>query len=490
MQKGREFVEINRVSSRDVNEAQYELVVIGSGFGSCFFLSEALKHLTGRALIIEWGDFHAWDWQIQNQQSSLIKPESTYDNRGEKPWNTTIALGGGMNCWFSQTPRLHPGDFALRTRYGVGHDWPLSYADLEPYYCQAETIMSIAGDPDMGKVLPRSQPFPQPPHKGSSIDMLMKQAMPDHHFIMPTGRARVATGKRGVCCANATCNLCPVNAKFTAQNGFAELFSHPKVDVCLKAEVRTLEYEGNTIKAATIRSEEGDFKVRGDLFVLGANAIQSPAILLRSGIDDGETGMGLHEQVGANVEVYLDGLGNFDGSTITTGLNYSLYDGDFRKEHSACLVYFENRWPYGLRPERGRWNETLPLMVVGEDLPNIENRVIVDSDTGDAIIDYRGEADYGMKGVRFGLDNLEKLLAPLPVESIHFREWRLTESHVQGTLRMGQADDGSVVDGQMLHHRMRNLVVVGTSTYPSCSPANPSLTAAALSLRAADLLYS
>ncbi|HCL76618.1 MAG TPA: 2-keto-gluconate dehydrogenase, partial [Pseudomonas sp.] len=230
--------------------------------------------------------------------------------------------------------------------------------------------------------------------------------------------------------------------------------------------------------------------VRGDLFVLGANAIQSPAILLRSGIDDGETGMGLHEQVGANVEVYLDGLGNFDGSTITTGLNYSLYDGDFRKEHSACLVYFENRWPYGLRPERGRWNETLPLMVVGEDLPNIENRVIVDPETGDAIIDYRGEADYGMKGVRFGLDNLEKLLAPLPVESIHFREWRLTESHVQGTLRMGQADDGSVVDGQMLHHRMRNLVVVGTSTYPSCSPANPSLTAAALSLRAADLLYS
>ena len=121
-----------------------------------------------------------------------------------------------MNCWYSQTPRLHPSDFAIRTRYGVGNDWPLSYAELEPYYCQAEQIMSIAGDPDMTRVLPRSQPFPQPPHKGSSIDMLMKEAMPDHHFIMPTGRARVATGTRGVCCANATCNLCPMNAKFTA----------------------------------------------------------------------------------------------------------------------------------------------------------------------------------------------------------------------------------------------------------------------------------
>jgi choline dehydrogenase-like flavoprotein len=95
-----------------------------------------------------------------------------------------------------------------------------------------------------------------------------------------------------------------------------------------------------------------------------------------------------------------------------------------------------------------------------------------------------------MKGVQHGLDSLEKLLAPLPVESINFREWRLTESHVQGTLRMGQADDGSVVDSLMLHHKMRNLVVVGTATYPSCSPANPSLTAAALSIRAADLLYS
>jgi choline dehydrogenase-like flavoprotein len=484
------FVEINRVSARDVDKAHYELVVIGSGFGSSFFLTEALKHLSGRALIIEWGDFHPWDWQIQTQSSSAIKPESTYENRGEKPWNTTIALGGGMNCWYSQTPRLHPSDFAIRTRYGVGNDWPLSYEDLEPYYCKAEQIMSIAGDEDMAKVLPRSQPFPQPPHKGSSIDMLMKEAMPDRHFIMPTGRARVATGTRGVCCANATCNLCPVNAKFTAQNGLAELYRHPKVDVCLNTEVRMLEYEGSTIKGATILSEGRESKVFGDLFVLGANAIQSPAILLRSDIAFGETGMGLHEQVGANVEVYLDGLGNFDGSTITTGLNYSLYDGDFRKDHSACLVYFENRWPYGLRPERGRWNQTLPLMLVSEDLPNVENRVLIDPDSGQAIIDYRGESDYGMRGLQYGLDSLEKLLAPLPVESINFREWRLTESHVQGTLRMGQVDDGSVIDGQMLHHQMRNLVVVGTATYPSCSPANPSLTAAALSIRAADLLFS
>ncbi|WYK06291.1 GMC oxidoreductase [Cereibacter sphaeroides f. sp. denitrificans] len=53
---------------------------------------------------------------------------------------------------------------------------------------------------------------------------------------------------------------------------------------------------------------------------------------------------------------------------------------------------------------------------------------------------------------------------------------------------MGSDPARSVVDAGLVHHRLRNLVVVGTSTFPTCSAANPSLTAAALSLRAADLL--
>ncbi|PCD01032.1 GMC oxidoreductase [Halopseudomonas pelagia] len=484
-------MKFNRVMAGSLRDSQYELIVIGSGFGSCFFLEEALKHVSGRVLIIEWGDFHPWAWQIEHKASSLVAPETTFASLGasKKPWNTTIAMGGGLNCWFSQTPRFHPNDFKTQSLYGVGFDWPLSYEELEPYYCKAESIMCISGDPDMARVLPRSQPFPQPPHKGSSIDVLMKAAMPDQHFIMPTGRARVANGQRSVCCANATCNLCPVNAKFTAQNGFAELFSHPKVDVCLNAEVKTFEYQGSTITGLTLMSEGKEYRVGGDQFVLGANAIQSPAILLRSDINDGDTGMGLHEQLGANVEVFLDGLGNFDGSTITTGLNYALYDGDFRRERSGCLVYFENRWPHGLRMDKDRWNQILPMMLTAEDLPDRKNRISIDPENGQAIVDYQGESEYGKIGLQHGLDQLEKLLSPLPVESIQFRGWRLTESHVQGTLRMGHGEDGSVIDANMLHHRMRNLVIVGTATYPSCSPANPSLTAAALSIRAADRLY-
>jgi choline dehydrogenase-like flavoprotein len=86
------------------------------------------------------------------------------------------------------------------------------------------------------------------------------------------------------------------------------------------------------------------------------------------------------------------------------------------------------------------------------------------------------------------IERLPDLLRPLPVEAIHFRGWRRTESHLQGTLRMGTDPRTSVVDADLRHHRFRNLVVVGTAVLPTCSATNPSLTAAALALRAADRL--
>ncbi|MET0659174.1 MAG: GMC oxidoreductase, partial [Steroidobacteraceae bacterium] len=83
---------------------------------------------------------------------------------------------------------------------------------------------------------------------------------------------------------------------------------------------------------------------------------------------------------------------------------------------------------------------------------------------------------------------LSTVLAPLPVERIEFRDLRATESHIQGSLRMGVDPASSVVDSRQVHHRVRNLVVVGSAVFPSCSCSNPSLTVAALSLRSAALL--
>ena len=65
----------------------------------------------------------------------------------------------------------------------------------------------------------------------------------------------------------------------------------------------------------------------------------------------------------------------------------------------------------------------------------------------------------------------------------------MARESLSGTLRMGASQADSVVDDHQIYHGIRNLVVVGTSVMPSCPPVQPSLTAAALSLRAAELNF-
>lgn len=478
---------VNIVDPTSIANQAFDLVIVGSGFGSSFYLSRILElKASARILVLEWGKHRAHDWQIEQGRHSDTDAGSTYASKSEKPWNFTIGLGGGTNCWFAQTPRFHPSDFSLRSRYGVGADWPLDYDELEPHYVAAEQIMSISGDPRMATMFPRSAPFPQPPHRFTAPDRLMAKAQPNHHFAMPTARARISTATRSACCASFRCSLCPVDAKFTLNNGLIDIFSSEAVSLALDSKVIRFETAGNTVRGVIVEVGGKEIRITGDRFVLGANAIHSPAILHRSDMADALTGAGLHESYGCHVEALLDGLDNFDGSTITTGLNFGLYDGDHRREAGAALVYFDNRWTHGVRPISNRWRQTLPLMIVTEELVEDHNKVTVDSD-GTPVVSYAGPSEYAKRGQKRAIAALPELLSALPVEDIVFRSQRPTESHLQGTLRMGRDPRTSVVDDRMVHHRWRNLTVVGTSVFPTCSAANPSLTAAALSLRAASL---
>jgi choline dehydrogenase-like flavoprotein len=468
---------------------EYDIVAAGSGFGTLFFIEKAMRLKPDlKVLILEWGAYKSHAAQLKDLRNGTIPPSETFENRTGKTWNFTIGYGGGTNCWFAQTPRLHPNDFKTATLYGVGQDWPIGYDDLESHYCEAEAVMQVAGPGDITAISPRSRPFPQPQHRLSTPDEIMKAAQPEHHFSIPTARARIATGTRSACCASSRCNLCPVDAKFTAENGFRHLLDHPNISILTGAKVTVLSTTGGTVTEAVFETEDREASVRAPLFVLGANAIHSTAILLRSGLGTSLTGVGINEQVGFNVEVLLKGVKSFDGSTITTGLNYALTDGPFRRDHGGALIYFENRWRDGLRLDFGRWRETLPLTIVVEDPPSDDNTVTIDDD-GDPVVTYRHSA-YAERGVTAALAGLNALLSPLPVEDIIERSRRATESHIQSTLRMGHAPDMSVVDAGQIHHRFRNLIVVGSSVFPSCPTANPSLTVAAMSMRAAEKAFA
>jgi choline dehydrogenase-like flavoprotein len=468
---------------------RYDLVVAGTGFGSLFFIYGYLKkYPDNRVLALEWGRLRDHEWQIANQRNTDAEfaAERTYlRSREDKPWNYNIGYGGGTNCWYSHAPRLHPNDFRLRTKYGVGEDWPMSYDELEPYYLEAEQIMIIAGPDDIGVQYPRSGPFPHPAHNFSSVDKIVKAAMPDTQFAVPCSRLRFPVGTRGPCCDSAACSICPTEAKFTALNTFGPLHDNPNFHIALESKVIAVETAGGT--ATGLRYETGgqEHVVEGDLIAIGCNAIHTPYLLQRSGFSHPALGKYLHEKRVINVDVLLDGLDNFDGGIPFTSFSVALLDGEHRREAGGALIYFMNHWRDGMRTEWGKWRQTLPLEIFIEELPQ-ETNFVADEGRGMPVAHHPARSEYSARGEKRVLQLLPDLVKMLPVEDIVRVDDLPTNSHIQGTCRMGTDPAKSIVDRNLVHHEIRNLMVLGTAVWPSCGTANPSLTAAALSLRAAE----
>ena len=249
--------------------------------------------------------------------------------------------------------------------------------------------------------------------------------------------------------------------------------------------MKQVEHAAGRASGVVFRHGMSEKRARGEQIALGANALFNPHILLRSGLAHPRLGAGLHEQVSLSVTVDLGGVDNFQGSTSLTGHGYMLYDGPHRARHAACLMETSNQPK--LRMERGRWRHRLAMKFLFEDLPRETNRVTAEGPHSDLpTVRWQGHSDYAQRGMDVLERTLEDVLAPLPVERVVSRVAQPTEGHILGTTVMGNDPGASIVDRNLVHHRLRNLLVLGGSTFPTSSPANPTLTIAALSLWAAS----
>lgn len=475
--------------------SNYDVIIIGTGFASSFFLMRYLELAPPdvRVLVLERGNEDTKPWQLAHRRHSSFDDEDTFVNETPaKEWYTSPGFGGNSKCWLGGTTRMMPGDFRLRSRYGVGRDWPVSYDDLEKHYCTAEQVMKVSGPAD--SPMPRSQPFPLPPHRFSDPDALLKQRFPDGWFQMATARASAPTGTRGVCCASGTCNICPVDAKFTVQNGLAHLYRDPRVTLLLRARVDGIETSAGRASGVNFQREGREQRAGADLVVLGASALFNPHILLRSGIEHPLIGRRLHEQMPVYATLDLKGVKAYNGSTILSGLGYLFYEGDHRRDRAACMIEtwslpFTYRPDDALRLERGRWNERLMIGFLFDDLPSEDNSVTVNSrDATLAQVRFNDYSEYAKKAADRLPQMIDKLAEALPVERVFNTGLGSTAAHIQGTVVMGDDPASSVVDRHLVHHTIRNLLVLGSSAYPTASPAYPTLTVSALSLWAADHL--
>jgi len=476
--------------------SHYDLVVVGTGFASSFFLKKYLSKVDSkkRILVLEKGHFypHAERLKSERGESSSYKKYASpwQDNiknlNKNKVWQFTTAYGGSSNCWWGCTPRFMPNDFKMKSMYGIEQDWPVNYEDLDPYYYEAEELMSVSGPENTP--FPRTGKYPLPPHQFSLVDKILHKKYGNKYVSQATARASRGIATRNGCMAFSTCHTCPVNAKFTIENGNLGVYDNDQVELLYGCQVFALETANDVIKKVLFQKDGKDHEVSGEVVVLGSNPFFNSNILLNSGDKNPLTGRGIGEQLGMQVQIYLDDMQNVGGSSWVNANGYMLYDGMHRKDYAACLIEVNNA-PYYIRVERGKHLNVASFRMIFEDLPLNSNFVKNSSDKLVPEIHFEERSNYALKGIDNMKKKLPSILSCLPVEKIIYQDTEPNEGHIIGGTRMSVDKTNGVVDKHMIHHQYRNLFVLGAGAFTTFGPSNPTLTLSALSLFAADKVF-
>lgn len=464
---------------------RYDLIVVGSSFASSFFLESILKEMNSefRVLVLELGEKLSHSWQVKNHRHSNINNNDYYKENSSvnRNWVFTLGFGGSSNCWSACTPRLLEDDFNMSSKFGVGVDWPINYRDIEAEYTYVEGVMGVSGPSDWDLSF-RSKVFPQPAHKMSSADNALKEAFPRHYYPQACARPTVSVGNRPACCSSAVCEFCPVDSKFTVINSMKGVYDDHRVTLLTKAEARSVIISNGRAKGVRYKVGSHEAVAYGDTVALGANAIFNPAMLMRSGYQHKYLGNFLHEQVSKSYYLDLKELESFNGSTLISGQGYMFYEGVDRSQSGACLTESVNIPIFKMgSPEN--WRKRIVMKFIVEDLPLYRNRVELIDDIPTAI--FEEYSDYGLNGLAKIPNYIEKMMPILGVENVHDLGVNNTEAHIQGTVRMGSGVEDSVLDSYQRLHEVENLFVLGSSSFPTGAPVNPTLTLAALSVRSA-----
>lgn len=425
-------------------------------------------------------------------------------------------VGGATNAWWGSAGRLLPSDFRMKSLYGVGLDWPIDYDELEPWLCEAEQEMSIAGD-IKASPWPQSRPYPKPPHPLSPHEQLIAERMEAHGLqvvTMPTARLSRPVGTRAACSGIGTCGACPEESKYTCSNTHIPLIDRtPSIDLRPGIRANLLKARGDRVEAVVAQDEEGsELIIRAKIFVLAANAFENVRILLNSAVEDESfrsnrhTGRNFHEHPKLEIRGWspLD-LKRGEGPTPMGGVTHTLADGSFRSKRAAVEVSTYDPPPSAddagarglqrlrlFRRARRGWQSQFWLNCQIDQLPDPNSVVRLSATRRDPFgwpileIDVRCWTDYVARGADHWRSIAEKIIRDLrgTAEFNQQPAW----VHHEGTHLMGTSPENSVVDENLRYHRYRNLFLLGQGVMPTGGVVSPTVTLAGLSLRCARFI--
>lgn len=451
-------------------------------------------------------------------------PEFNPDNnyliqKGEHPYEVQYirAVGGTTWHWAASTWRFLPNDFKLKTLYGVGLDWPIEYADLEPWYGRAEVELGVwgPGDEDLGS--PRSAPYPMAPLPLSWNEERVKSVLNANGYRVvtePVARNSTVYDQRPPCCGNNNCMpICPIGAMY---NGIVHVDKAEKAGARLieNAVVFKLEKgKDGRIVAAHYKDPQGnDHRVEGRTFVLAANGVETPKLMLMSDVGNSSdlVGRNLMDHPGTGVTFLAnEELWPGRGPQEMTSL-IDFRDGPFRREYASKKIHLSNmspldriagklihKGPLLFGPEleakiRDQAARSVRFDSFHEILPNPKNRIVPSASERVAGIP-KPEFTYAMDDyVRRSAVHTREVYAHaaklLGGTEVVFEDHFANNNHIGGTALMGNDPKTSVVDRDCRSHDHANLYIAGGAVMPTVGSVNTTLTIAALALRLAERL--
>ncbi len=487
----------------EATEIEADLILIGGGMASISIAKQWAG--AGRSVAILESGGRDRDMEIQ----ALYAGAGTMRAPGNPDRNIDSYLiqsrarwyGGSGNVWGGKCGPLDPADFERRDwldRTG----WPVTRAQMDPYYDRACDLMQIPrftrdwdNDPDAAR----------PPLN-----------INDHFFSSP----RVFTALSGEV----------DSAKFDAfRNDFVE--ASDNIRVYLHANVTNIALRrGNRVQGLEVRCLNGRrHTARGRNYVLATGGIENVRLLLASGgIGNHSDLLGRCFQGHVTFGVYENAEGLNTMLCVSDGRSMSLYaDSGRANTHCVIATSLEGQRRFGTgnftttlfdprdppRPEdaavlalastldaHGSGARHHPCFFMSEQFPHLESRLTLLPEHTDPLGMPRLHLDWVYS--ERDLDNLERSIAALgdalgaqgkgrvrfPVPREQLLSILNMSRHHMGTTRMSAEAEHGVVDENCRVHGVSNLYIAGCSVFPTSGIANPTLTIIALAMRLSDHL--
>lgn len=544
-------------------DAEYDAVIVGSGAGggaSAWALSRygmrvlvleagpdydftrdylldktrweqtAFPHLPGSRGRYSFAELQDLDsrWQHLRSWSHITGLMNPGTVRKGEPYHHVQGVGGSTLHFTGEAHRLHPRAMQMYSRFGVGADWPLDYQELEPFYCEAERIVGVAG-PAENAMRPRSESYPLPPHRLSYASTKIVEGgrkLGMSWEAMPVAILSASYDGRPACNYCSNCNRgCPRSDKGSVDVTFirkARASRFCTIKSLSQATVIEAEDKNKVTAVRYVDSRGGEHRTTGRVVIVACGAVQTPRLLLLSanryapgGLanESGLVGRNFMETLScSSAGLHPEALGTARGipsDIVCWDFNApdaipGIIGGCRFMPHTASSdlmgpISYATRVVKGWGRQhkadmRTSFGHVLSIGAIGESLPNEHSYIDLDPDQKDElglrVARIHSHLDeMALHRLDFMSKTTRESLRAAGVEKI-IEEYGnydfFSSTHVFGTCRMGNDPAHSVVDRYGRSHRWRNLFVVDTSVFPSSGGGEaPSLTVEALAIRTA-----